>query len=64
MRATVRDNESGREYVVGSEYVIGADGKGETRLTHTPEEESQPEWSADGKQIWFSVFASDASRIA
>ncbi len=44
-------------------YVIGADGTGETRLTHAPEVEGQPGWSADGKEIWFSVFANDASRI-
>jgi TolB protein len=44
-------------------YVISADGSGEVRLTRTPEAESQPEWSADGKEIWFTVFASDASRI-
>ena len=39
-------------------YVISADGGGEVRLTHTPEEENQPEWSADGKDIRFAVFAS------
>ena len=44
-------------------YVISTDGTGETRLTRTPEAESQPGWSADGKEIWFTVFASDSSRI-
>ncbi|HYK42341.1 MAG TPA: LpqB family beta-propeller domain-containing protein, partial [Thermoanaerobaculia bacterium] len=44
-------------------YVIGADGKGEARLTHTPEAEGPPEWSSDRKQIRFAVFANDASRI-
>jgi len=44
-------------------YVIGADGNGETRLTKTPEVEGQPGWSADGKELWFSVFADDSSRI-
>lgn len=44
-------------------FVIGADGKGETRLTHTPEAEGQPAWSPDGTRIWFTVFANDASRI-
>jgi len=44
-------------------YVIGTDGKGEVRLTHTPEAESQPGWSADGRLIWFTVFANDSSRI-
>jgi TolB protein len=44
-------------------YLISADGTGETRLTRTPETESQPGWSADGKTIWFAVFANDSSRI-
>ena len=44
-------------------YVISADGTGEARLTRTPEAEGQPEWSADGKEIRFTVFANDASRI-
>ena len=44
-------------------YVIGADGTGEARLTNTPEDESQPAWSADGKELRFTVFANDASRI-
>lgn len=44
-------------------YVILADGSGEARLTNTPDVESQPDWSADGKEIRFTVFANDASRI-
>ena len=44
-------------------FVIAADGTGELRLTKTSEAESQPGWSADGRQIWFSVFAGGASRI-
>ena len=44
-------------------FVIAADGTGETRLTSTPEAESQPDWSADGSEIRFSVFANDESRI-
>jgi TolB protein len=44
-------------------FVIAADGTGETRLTRTPEAESQPEWSADGSEIRFTVFANDESRI-
>jgi TolB protein len=44
-------------------FVIGADGKGETRLTRTPEAEGQPAWSPDGTEIWFTVFSSDLSRI-
>ncbi len=45
-------------------WVISADGTGEARLTNTPEDESQPNWSADGKELWFTVFADDASRIS
>jgi TolB protein len=44
-------------------YVISADGTGELQLTRTPDRESQPDWSSDGKQIWFSLFADEASRI-
>lgn len=44
-------------------YVIGADGTGETRVTNTVEDEGQPGWSGDGKELWFTVFADDASRI-
>jgi len=44
-------------------FIIAADGSGEARLTSTPEVESQPEWSADGSEIRFTVFANDESRI-
>jgi Tol biopolymer transport system component len=44
-------------------FLIAADGTGETQLTHTPEEESAPGWTADGKRVLFSVFANDASRL-
>ncbi len=44
-------------------FVISADGTGENRLTNTPEEETAPAWTADGKQILFSVFADDTSRL-
>jgi TolB protein len=44
-------------------YIISADGSGEARLTSTPETESQPDWSADGREIRFTVFANEASRI-
>jgi len=44
-------------------YVIGADGRGEVRLTRSPEAEGAPEWSADGRQIRFAVFGNDTSRI-
>ncbi|MGH9317090.1 MAG: hypothetical protein ACRD1P_08290 [Thermoanaerobaculia bacterium] len=44
-------------------YIISADGTGEARLTSTPEDESQLDWSADGKEIRFTVFAKDSSRV-
>jgi TolB protein len=44
-------------------YVIGADGSDETRLTHTSEQEGQPEWSADGTLLRFTVFADGSSRV-
>lgn len=44
-------------------FVIGADGTGELQLTHTPEFESPAGWTADGKQILFSVFARDESHL-
>jgi TolB protein len=44
-------------------YVINADGSGEARLTRTPEPESQHDWSADGTEIRFTVFANDESRL-
>jgi Tol biopolymer transport system component len=44
-------------------FIIAADGTGEARLTSTPEVESQPEWSADGSEIRFTVFANEESRI-
>jgi Tol biopolymer transport system component len=49
----------------GSEdlFVINADGTGETELTHTPEAETGLQWSADGKQIVFSVLTNDTSRL-
>jgi Tol biopolymer transport system component len=44
-------------------YVIGADGTGEKQLTHSPDEETGIQWTADGKQIIYSVFKDDSSRI-
>lgn len=44
-------------------FLVGADGTGEERLTKTPEAESQPEWSADGSRLFFSVYVDDTSRI-
>ena len=44
-------------------YVIRRDGTDEVRLTKTPDDESRPSWSSDGKHVWFSVFANGVSRI-
>jgi TolB protein len=44
-------------------YVISADGTGELRLTEAPETETRPQWSRDGKEIWFAVFANDVSSL-
>jgi TolB protein len=44
-------------------YTAAMDGTHEVRLTNTPEEESTPEWSADGKQVRFAVVTADRSRI-
>ena len=44
-------------------YVIAADGTGEKQLTHSRDTETAVQWSADGKQIVFSVFAEDSSRL-
>ena len=44
-------------------YRMPAAGGGETRVTSTPEAESRPQWSTDGKRILFSVFADEKSRI-
>ena len=52
-------NRGGNEDV----FVIAADGTGERQLTHSPEEEGAVGWTADGKQIVFSVFANAASHL-
>jgi len=44
-------------------FVMGADGTGETQLTRTPEAETAPGWTPDGKQVVFSIFANDTSRL-
>ena len=44
-------------------YVVGADGTGETRLTNTPAEEGQLFFAADGKEVWFSVFAGGVATV-
>lgn len=44
-------------------FVISTDGTNAVRLTNTPQEESRAQWSADGKEIRFSVFDKDMSRV-
>src|SRR6266545_2482666 len=44
-------------------YLVAADGSGQLRLTRTPEEESYAGWSSDGKRLWFTIAASDSSRL-
>ena len=44
-------------------FVINADGTGEKQLTRTPENETSLQWSADGRQIVFSVFTNDTSHL-
>jgi len=44
-------------------YVISAKGKGETRLTQSPEAETGVQWSADSREIVYSTTEDDASRI-
>ena len=44
-------------------FVINADGTGERQLTHTAENETGLQWSADGRQILFSVFTNDTSHL-
>lgn len=44
-------------------FVISADRTGETQMTHSPENEAALQWTSDGKQVVFSIFANDRSRI-
>lgn len=44
-------------------FVIAADGTGEFQLTHNPEPEAAVQWSADGRQVVFSVVSNSTSHI-
>ena len=44
-------------------FVISTDGSDERQLTRTPETEGNLAWTTDGKQILFSVFKDDNSRL-
>ena len=41
-------------------FVIGADGTGDREITHTPDTESQPEWSPDGEILAYKSSADGA----
>jgi TolB protein len=58
-RIVFQSNRGGAEDL----FIIGADGTGETQLTRTPEAETARGWTPGGKQIVFSVFANDTSRL-
>ncbi len=58
-RIAFLSNRSGAEDV----YVIGVGGGGEKRLTNTPETETGLQWSADGKEIVYSILTDDTSGI-
>ena len=44
-------------------FVIDADGRHETQLTHTPDHEGDVQWSPNGKQVVFARFDDGTSRI-
>ena len=44
-------------------FVISTNGRNERQLTNTPETEGNLAWTASGKQILFSVFKDDTSRL-
>ena len=44
-------------------FVISDNGTGELQLTNTPEQESLAGWSRNGKQVLFSTFSQDSSRL-
>ena len=44
-------------------FVISANGKEQRQLTHTPEDEGNLQWTTNGKEILFSVFKDNTSRL-
>jgi Tol biopolymer transport system component len=44
-------------YNAGDIAVVGADGRGETMLTNTSEDEREPNWSPDGSRLAFGTVA-------
>jgi TolB protein len=44
-------------------FLISTNGSGEMQLTRTPEHESPEGWAGNGKQVLFSVFSNDTSRL-
>lgn len=53
--ASNRDSLPGN-YFDGEIYVVEADGSNPRRLTHTPDSESFPQWSPNGRRIAFNRF--------
>jgi Tol biopolymer transport system component len=48
---------------LGGIYLIGADGKGDTRLRNQPAESAGPRWSPDGRQIAFFAVGAKTSAL-
>jgi TolB protein len=44
-------------------FVVDADGTNAVRLTNTPEQETPPVWSSDGKRVLFAVAEKESSTI-
>ncbi len=44
-------------------YVIGVDGTGEQQVTRSPEPKGPAIWSANGRQLTFTIFATDITRL-
>jgi TolB protein len=44
-------------------YLVAPDGSGQLRLTNTPVEEASAGWSSDGERLWFTVPATESSRL-
>lgn len=55
---SVAENKSNTEI-----FSISTDGSGKKQLTYTPEKESNLEWSADGKKIYFISYANGSSQV-
>jgi TolB protein len=47
----------------GGIYLIGADGKGDTRLSNQPADSAGPKWSPDGRRIAFFALGAKSSSL-